>query len=236
MKATKRICTQVAFTLLGSLATLPVAAQEKTEVNVGADLVSSYIWRGTDCGGVSIQPTLSVARSGFSLTAWGSVGFEGTDTKELDFTLGYNTGGLTVAVTDYWFDRTDGVPSDYFDYRARSTAHVFEATLAYDFGLLALSWNTHFAGSDYTKANGDRAYSTYIEARAPFKLGGTGFVAEVGFTPWEGAYSDKFNVTNIGLRADRSIRITDNFALPVFAKVTMNPYEDKAYFVFGMAF
>ncbi len=236
MKATKMICTHVAVALLGSLATGSVSAQEKTEVNVGADLVSGYIWRGTDCGGVSIQPTISVAHSGFSLTAWGSVGFESTDAKELDFTLGYNTGRLSVAVTDYWFDRTDGVPSKYFDYRAHSTAHVFEATLGYDFGPLAVSWNTNFAGSDYKKANGERAYSTYIEAKAPFKLGGTDFAAEVGLTPWEGAYSDKFNVTNIGLRAGRDIRITDAFALPVFAKVTMNPFEDKAYFVFGMTF
>ncbi len=236
MRTTKSICRQVAITLLGSLATLPVVAQEKTEVNVGADLVSGYIWRGTDCGGVSIQPTLSVARSGFSLTAWGSVGFESTDTKELDFTLGYNTGGLTVAVTDYWFNQTNGVSNRYFDYQANNTAHVFEATLAYDFGPLALSWNTNFAGADAKKANGDRAYSTYIEAKAPFKLGGTDFAAEVGFTPWEGAYSNKFNVTNIGLRADRDLQITDAFALPVFAKVTMNPYEDQAYFVFGMTF
>lgn len=39
-------------------------AQDKVEASVGADLVSGYIWRGQDLGGVSIQPTLSVLTKG----------------------------------------------------------------------------------------------------------------------------------------------------------------------------
>ena len=41
-------------------------AQDKVEASAGADLVSGYIWRGQDLGGVSIQPTLSVSYKGFS--------------------------------------------------------------------------------------------------------------------------------------------------------------------------
>ena len=51
-------------------------AQDEVEASVGADLVSGYIWRGQDLGGVSIQPSLSVAYKGFSLGAWGSAGIE----------------------------------------------------------------------------------------------------------------------------------------------------------------
>lgn len=43
-------------------------AQDKVEASAGADLVSGYIWRGQDLGGVSIQPTLSVSYKGFSLS------------------------------------------------------------------------------------------------------------------------------------------------------------------------
>ena len=50
-------------------------AQDKVEAEAGADLVSGYIWRGQDLGNVSVQPSLSVAYKGFSLSAWGSVGF-----------------------------------------------------------------------------------------------------------------------------------------------------------------
>lgn len=64
-------------------------AQDKVEASVGADLVSGYIWRGQDLGGVSIQPTLSVSYKGFSLSAWGTAGIEKEDTKEIDLTLGY---------------------------------------------------------------------------------------------------------------------------------------------------
>ncbi len=55
--------------LLGLSMTVPATsiAQDKVEASVGADLVSGYIWRGQDLGGVSIQPSLSVAYKGFSL-------------------------------------------------------------------------------------------------------------------------------------------------------------------------
>ena len=41
----------------------PVAAegQDKVEASVGADLVSSYIWRGQELGDVSIQPSVSLS-------------------------------------------------------------------------------------------------------------------------------------------------------------------------------
>ena len=53
-----------------------MVAQEKVEATVGADLVSSYIWRGQDLGGMSIQPSLGVSYKGLSLSAWGSVGID----------------------------------------------------------------------------------------------------------------------------------------------------------------
>ena len=50
-------------------------AQDKVEASVGADFVSNYIWRGTDCGGVSVQPsTGSQLTRACHSTAWGSVG------------------------------------------------------------------------------------------------------------------------------------------------------------------
>ena len=132
--------------LLGLSMTVPATsiAQDKVEASVGADLVSGYIWRGQDLGGVSIQPSLSVAYKGFSLGAWGSAGIESADTKELDLTLGYCTGGFSISVTDYWFNGGPG----YFHYGTHHTSHVFEAQIGYDFGSLAVNWYTNFAGAD----------------------------------------------------------------------------------------
>lgn len=220
-------------------ATTVANAQEKWEASVGADLVSSYIWRGQDLGGVSIQPSISIAKSGFSLTAWGSVGFdkpdyaEGKDLQEIDLTLGYEIKGFSIAVTDYYLNEE----SKYFNYSSHSSPHVFEATLGYDFGPVALCWNTNFAGNDYYKADGKRAYSTYIEASAPFKISGIDFCAEVGLTPWEGMYSEgsDFCVTNLGIKAAKDIQITKSFTIPVFAKLTFNPRTEGAYFAFGLS-
>jgi hypothetical protein len=217
-------------------ATCSLAKAQEVEVSAGGDLTSSYIWRGQYLGGVSVQPGASVAVAGFSLAAWGSVGFDGGDTKEFDFTVGYGKGGFSVAITDYWFNTADenGDINNYFDYGAHSTAHVFEATAGYDFGPAAIVWNTNFAGTDY-KSDGDRAYSSYVEASAPFKLGGLEWKAELGLTPWEGIYSNKLNVVNIGLTAGKEIRVTETFAIPAFTKITFNPYEEKCYFVFGIS-
>ncbi|NDV60075.1 hypothetical protein [Bacteroides sp. 519] len=231
-----RVIVVVLIAVLGINTAKAQENNNQVDVSIGADVVSGYIWRGEDCGGVSIQPSISVAKSGFSLTAWGSVGLESSDTKELDLTLGYETGGFSIGITDYWFDRDDEKKTRYFKYGAHSTAHIFEATVAYDFGPVALNWNTYFAGADYTKENGNRAYSSYAEAIVPFKLGGFDFAAEVGLTPWEGAYSSGFNVVNISLGTSKEIKITYAYSLQAFAKLTFNPNQDKTYFAFGVSF
>lgn len=211
-------------------------AQDEVEASVGADLVSGYIWRGQDLGNVSIQPSVSVAYKGFSLSAWGSAGIDKDDTKELDFTLGYATGGFSISVTDYWFNGGPG----YFHYGSHNTNHVFEAQIGYDFGPLALNWYTNFAGDDGVNKDGDRAYSSYIAAAVPFSLAGLEWVAEVGATPWAtdfyNSWSNGFTVCDISLGASKEIKITDSFAIPAFAKVTMNPRTEGAYFVFGLSF
>lgn len=57
--------------LLSGLVPSTMMAQDKVEASVGADLVSGYIWRGQDLGGVSVQPSLEISYKGFSLGAWG---------------------------------------------------------------------------------------------------------------------------------------------------------------------
>ncbi|KAA6337925.1 hypothetical protein EZS27_014031 [termite gut metagenome] len=228
VKSLRKVMTLLLVFFVSAMAN----AQSETEVSVGADIVSSYIWRGIDLGGISVQPGITVSRNGLSLTAWGSVGLESKDAKEFDLTLGYTVGGFSAAVTDYWFNTPD---NSYFKYAAHSTVHIYEATLGYDLGIFSLSWNTNFAGSDYKK-NGKRAYSSYAEAAVPFKLGGYDFSAEVGITPWDGAYANKFVLTNIGIGASKEITVTDSFTIPAFAKVIANPYAEHVYFVFGVSF
>lgn len=82
MKTTinKKLRGIAAALLLIGLVPSNMMAQDKVEASVGADLVSGYIWRGQDLGGVSIQPSLGISYKGLSLGAWGSVGLESNRT------------------------------------------------------------------------------------------------------------------------------------------------------------
>ena len=215
-----------------------VTAQDEIETSIGADLVSAYEWRGQDLGGVSIQPSLSIAYKGLSLTAWGSVGIDKEDAKEIDLTLAYETGGFSISVTDYWV-APYGEGTKFFHYGAHSTAHVFEAQVGYDFGALAVNWYTNFAGADGVNKDGNRAYSSFVSLEVPFTLGGLEWTAEVGATPWATDYyaeADGFTVCDIALSTSKEIKITDSFSLPVFGKLSFNLATECADFIFGISF
>ena len=212
-------------------------AQDTVETTVAADFVNQYIWRGQDLGNTAIQPTLGVAYKGLSLTAWGSVGVtEASDIKEFDLTLAYTAGGFNIGITDYWFNQ-NGLDPDgrYFKYDAHGTNHVFEANIGYDFGFASLQAYTNFAGNDGFNKDGKRAYSTYVELAAPFKLATVDWTASLGVVPLYTSFygTEGFAVTNLALKATKDIAITDKFSLPVFAGVVGNPCLQKAYLVFG---
>jgi len=212
----------------------PTYAQDTVEGTIAADVVNQYIWRGQDLGDVAVQPTLGVAYKGLSLSAWGSYGLtDSDDTKEFDLTLAYSVGGFNVGITDYWFNSPN---EKYFQYEAHKTSHVFEVNVGYDFGPVAVQWYTNIGGNDGLNDSGKRAYSSYFEASAPFHLATLDWTATLGAVPYATSfYSDAggFAVTNIGLRASKDVKITDSFSVPVFAGITANPSNEKAYFVFG---
>lgn len=224
----------IAMATLASVAT--TRAESDFTGTIKADFVSRYIWRGLDCGHVSVQPTLGVDYKGLSLTAWGSVGLtDSNDTKEFDLTLAYTTGGFNVGITDYWFSVGQDPDARYFLYKAHKTNHVFEGNVGYDFGFLSAQAYVNFAGNDGFNKSGKRAYSTYLELAAPFKFVTCDWVAAIGAVPMATEYygTSGFAVTNINLKATKDIKITDSFSIPVFAQVIGNPCSQKAYFVFG---
>ena len=222
---------------MGLAMSMTTLAQEEIETTVAAEVVSSYIWRGQDLGSTAVQPTLGVAYKGLSLTAWGSYGIaDPADTKEFDLTLGYTIGGLNIGVTDYWFNAGLDPENRYFKYDAHGTNHVFEANIGYDFGFASLQWYTNFSGNDGVNKDGDRAYSSYVEASVPFKLASVDWTATAGVVPFATDFygTTGFAVTNLSLRADKEIKVTDSFSIPVFGQVTANPCAQKAYLVLGI--
>ncbi|MBQ9363378.1 MAG: hypothetical protein IJT97_08190 [Bacteroidaceae bacterium] len=203
------------------------------ETHIGADIVNNYIWRGQDFGNVSLQPELSVAWKGLSLAVWGSVGLsDKDDSREIDLTLSYETDGLSFGIIDYW---DDGAGKPYFYYQKDGTNHSFEGFVGYDFGPVSASWQTYFAGNDY-QVDSKRAYSSYFELSAPFRLATCDWEAAVGLVPWKsGMYNvSGFSITNLSLRATKAIKITQSFELPLFGQLVANPASQHFYFVFGL--
>ena len=230
-----------------SISLIPTSAQDPTplpteeekggrcvEAALGVDLVNQYIWRGQDLGDVSLQPTLGISWKGLSLSAWGSVGISDfSDDKELDLTLAYSIKGFNVGITDYWFSQ-----GSYFQYKYGKTTHIWEANVGYDFGFLSLQWYTNFAGNDGTNKDSKRAFSSYFELAAPFRLGGLDWSASLGIVPWATTSynSNGFCVTNVSLRATKDFVIKEKYHLPVYAGLIANPRNEKVYLLFGVAF
>ena len=208
----------------------------KVETTVAADFVSSYIWRGLDCGNTAVQPTLGIGYKGLSLSAWGSYGLTNPDdVKEFDLTLAYTAGGFNIGITDYWFSAGLDPDARYFKYDAHGTNHLFEANIGYDFGFASLQWYTNFAGNDGANKDGKRAYSSYVELDVPFKLATVDWTATAGAVPFATDFygTTGFAVTNLSLKATKDIKVTDSFSIPVFGQVVGNPCSQKAYLVFG---
>ena len=221
---------------MGMVMSMTTLAQDEVETTVATDVVTSYIWRGQDLGSAAIQPTLGIAYKGLSLTAWGSYGIaDPADTKEFDLTLAYSTGGLNIGITDYWFNAGLDPQDRYFKYDAHGTNHVFEANIGYDFGVASVQWFTNIAGNDGVNKDGERAYSSYAEVAVPFKLASVDWTATAGAVPFATDFygTTGLAVTNLSLRADKEIKVTDTFSIPVFGQVAANPCSQKAYLVLG---
>lgn len=211
-----------------------VHAQDEINTIAKADILSQYMWRGQEMGATSFQPALGIEWRGFSLVGGANVGIsDKNDPKELDITAQYTMGNFRFGLVDYWSDSPN---KRYLYYEAHSTSHVFEAFVGYDFGVLNASWQTNFAGQDYQVADGKRAYSSYVELTAPFRLASCKWEAQLAFVPWKSDYYNTtgFAVTNVNLKAVKEIRLTEHFALPVFAQVVANPCSQKTYIVFGL--
>ena len=218
-----------------------IHAQPQTEISIGGDLVSTYVWRGVYQSGFSLQPEIGLSVGGFTVGVWGSTDLD--NFKEVDLSVGYSVRGFSVGVTDYWWGGQrlgDGRFAPYFKY---GDTHYFEGTLAYEFGEkfpLGISWSTMFAGAD-KKENGDRAWSSYVELAYPFSVGSVELTAAAGAAPWAapawlpGGY-DGFQISNVSLKASRAIPVSEKYEIPLFVQLAVNPQLHYMNLVIGLSF
>ena len=227
---------KIVILAMGMVMSMTTLAQDNIETTISADFVNEYIWRGLKLGDISVQPKLGVGYKGLSLTAWGNYGLSNVDdSKEFDLTLDYTIKGFSIGITDYWFSKGQDPDSRYFKYDAHGTNHVFEAYAGYDFSFASVKWFTNFAGNDYNM-NGKRDYSCYAEVNVPFRLAAVDWTGSAGVVPFKSKLylTNGFAVTYLSLRANKEIRITDTFTVPIFGQVVANPCTQNAYLVVGL--
>jgi len=223
------------------------------QFNAGADLVSRYIWRGKDYGNSpAIQPNLSFSYTGLKIGIWGSYCFVYRENSgnyaEFDPYISYTWKWFTLGVTDYFYPNgiTPNENNHYFNYNSRTTGHTFEGSLTFTgpekFPLQVLAGTLFYGadkGKDSTGVYGlgtKNNYSTYVEVSYSFQVKGIGVKPFVGGIPFgSGWYGPYGGVVNAGLTISKSIKISKEYELPVYASVISNPQAQNVFLVFGIS-
>jgi len=233
---------------------------EKAEItlNAGADLVSRYIWRGTNYGNsAAIQPTLSFSVAGLTFGAWASYGLTSTnypvtDSTSVDFNytecdlfLSYSFTYFTVILYDFYVPfPIDSLPgNNYFNWKNTTTFHTLEASLIFDgpekFPLQVMA-STLIYGADKDKdstgvygAGDQNNFSTYFELSYLFSVKGFELRPFIGGIPFGSSwYGPNAGITNVGIHVGREIPVSKKFSIPVCLNLVFNPMAQKAYLVF----
>lgn len=212
----KLLLTAVLAAILSFVGT----AQEKGSINIGADVVSNYMWRGTKFGnGAAFQPTLEFSKGGFAIGAWGSYGFADAEFAEADLYASYSFDfGLSLGVTKYYFP-----PASFFD----GKEHAFEINGGFEAGIFSISAN-YMVNEAAGSVGGDLYFEAGITTGPVNWFVGAG---DGWHTP-----DEKFALCNVGLTGSKEIQINDSFSLPVFSSVILNPKTEQFHLVVGISF
>lgn len=214
---------------------------------VGADWVSSYLWRGQNIGGMAIQPMVSLDWKGLYVSGWANIGADNWSFEELnpelDITIGYDNFGLAVDLTHlYYFGGDPYFGKGGFKAQEQTTSSTMEVHAGLHVGdliekfPLSLDWYTTIYGDDcYQDENGEwhRAWSTYIQVGYQFELPlGMTLDTRVGLTPWRGMYSfyeevwedaKTVAINNINLRLQREFELKHVY-LGIWGEMMLNCY------------
>jgi hypothetical protein len=220
----------LSFTLLVILliiTTNQLRAQDEgsdSNFNVGADIYSNYIWRGSKYGtGPAIQPSVTFSSGGLTVGVWGS--FDARGYAEADPYISYSFPfGFSLGLTDYYYP---GLP--VFDVSKTDGSHAFEINTGFEKGGLTLSANyiVNEAGGAGS-AGGD----IYLQAGYAFSY----FELFLGAGDGWHTSNGNFNVCNIGLGTSKEIHLTEKFSIPVIGQVILNPEREQLYIVVGFSF
>jgi hypothetical protein len=215
-------------------------AQEEdgsSPISLGADLVSRFVWRGTDYGGSpSIQPYIEAEIYGITLGAWGAYTINAPGAQEADLYISYSIADLVnIGFTDYFYP--DDAPG-LMDYFSDST-HIIELNASLSLKDFSLSANINLINDDEN--------SLYFEAGYSFGFIDLFIGAGNGVYTFETAVpdydpltdsdpGDDFMLVNFGISASKDIKVTDSYSIPLYSKFIINPYTRTPFLIFGISF
>jgi hypothetical protein len=135
------------------------------QVDLGADLVSRYVWRGTDFGNsASVQPYLSVGFAGLEAGAWASYPITAAGANENDLYLSYAVGPVGITLTDYYFPGDTSIVK--FGNYSDEGNHILEGSLSFEMSGFSALAAVNLYGDYYEDDNGKlkQRNSFYLEA------------------------------------------------------------------------
>lgn len=196
-----------------------VDVNAQSQWSAGADIVNTYVWRGSKAGAFSIQPTIKYTSGIFTVGAWGSGDLTTGSPDEADLytTLAFKS-GLSLGLTSYHYNT-----SKYF----AEGAHAIEANLGYTTGGLSLSGNYIF-----NSASGSLGDDKYFEVGYQFPA----VKLFVGAGDRWYTTDSSFQVCNLGLSTTKSIKFSESFSLPLTGSVIFNPNREQVFYVVAMSF
>ena len=220
-KFNKIISSYSKFTLLTIVALLSTNISYSQDF--GADLVSSYVWRGTQFGsGSHIQPYMDLGSGNLTGGVWGSFP---TSAKgggnELDLWVSYDFGPLALTITNYTFPGEGGVYS--------------KGEGLFNGDYTELSASTSIGTVDLSAGYFTEVEALYVELGT--SIGAVDIALGYGNDSADAFYADgESGLINMSFSGSKDIQITDSYSLPVFGSFIVNPKAETAFLVFGISF
>jgi hypothetical protein len=209
------------ITLMPGCILLSAQEEAASPWSAAADIVTSFVWRGTRLGsGPHLQPVLEYSKGRFTAGAWGSFDLHDYEEVDLYFLLDLPY-GLSVGMQDYYLPGLK-----YFDFSATGGSHALEVNAGYETDRIYLNANYII-----NEAGGVGSFGNdlYFEGGLSFMY----ITVFIGAGNGWHTVNGNFNVCNMGLEVSGEIEITEIFSIPANAQLIFNPDRERMFLVAG---
>ncbi|WP_292009965.1 hypothetical protein [Chryseobacterium sp.] len=232
--------------------------EEESRLDFTANIQNNHLWRGliiTDKPVVMGNLSYALDKDKkWKIGIWGASSLsddsDGTHYKEINYYIQYSNDRFYIGLWDLFNSRninTEVASNDIFNYSSRRTSHIIDLRTNYTFGKSfplnieadIMLYGGANSGEIKLKPDGkykSNRYSTYVQASYPVITGkkvnlnafvGAGFALNSS-TFLYGNGENSFDVVNMGLKADKTLKLSEHYSLPLMMMVMWNPSQKFA--------